>query len=584
MNDVNAPAAKGVALVVDDSETNRTILEALLSHEGYRVVLAEDGVQAVQCYIEHSPDIIFMDVMMPRMDGYEATRRIKALAGTQFVPIIFLTALTADEAMLKCIDAGGDGFLSKPYKQAAFRAKIIAMERIRDLTRTNEAQHRKLDEQRLNLLREQEVAEHIYNAAVTADNVGQDYVRSLLRPVSTFSGDMLLSAYHPAGKLHVLLGDFTGHGLTASIGALPAADVFRAMTAKGYSAPEILASINRKLHHLLPPNMFMACCMVVVEDDLKTISVWNAAMPDMLLIDGSNQQIKRRVASAHLPLGIVADTDYQQSAVRLNIAPGDRILLCSDGLTEARNAAQESFGEARYVQAACASANSFDAIVAALDAFRANEALTDDLSLVEINYKHDLQYELLKTMHIEPRHKVLMPATERTTDGWRWRLDLTGSSLRQVNPVPLAMSQLLEIQGETSHQQSLFVILTELYSNALEHGLLQMDSKLKATEDGFSQYYIEREAKLAQLVDGYICFEIEHIPRSEDDVLVLRIQDSGTGFDHEHWTPKQETDVFGLCGRGIMLVHNLCESMRFLGNGSQVEAVYVWEKNAGQKK
>lgn len=578
--DAPGVASKGLALVVDDSVTNRIILEALLGREGYKVISAEDGLQAVQMYIEYQPDIVFMDVMMPKMDGYEAATRIKALADMRFVPVIFLTALTADEALAKCIEAGGDDFLSKPYKQSVLRTKVIALERIRDLTRTAAEQHRRITEQHMSMLREQEVAEHIYNTAVTSDNVGLDYIRSLLRPVSTFSGDMLLSAYHPVGRLHILLGDFTGHGLTASIGALPAADVFRTMTAKGYSAPEILAAINQKLHRLLPADMFMAGCLVVVEEDMKTVAIWNAAMPDVLLIDGKTRQVKGRVASVNLPLGIVADTDYHRTATRFDLAPGDRILMCSDGVTDARNAAQECFGEQRLMRAISAGSDSFASVIAALDAFCADVNLSDDLSLVEIICRQGM----LENVYTDIAHHRTQSVVMRDKRGWSWALDLKGNSLRHVNPVPLAISQLLEIEGISAHQQTLFVILTELYSNALEHGVLKMNSRLKSSADGFSLYYAERVARLKKLEDGFIRFEIELVPLENgqvgDDKLVVRIKDSGVGFDFAHWTGGQQNNALGLSGRGIMLLHNLCQSVRYIGNGNQVEIMYVLKEDS----
>jgi two-component system, HptB-dependent secretion and biofilm response regulator len=580
-------ASKGLALVVDDSVTNRVILEALLGREGYLVISAEDGLQAVQMYVEHQPDIVFMDVMMPKMDGYEAATRIKALADMRFVPVIFLTALTSDEALAKCIDAGGDDFLSKPYKQSVLRTKVIALERIRNLTRMTELQHRTITEQHMSMLREQEVAEHIYNTAVTSDNVGLDYIRSLLRPVSTFSGDMLLSAYHPAGKLHVLLGDFTGHGLTASIGALPAADVFRTMTVKGYSAPEILAAINQKLHRLLPADMFMAGCLVTVEEDMKTVAIWNAAMPDVLLIDGQTQHIKARVTSVNLPLGIMADTDYRQTVMRFDLTPGDRIVMCSDGVTEARNAAQECFGEQRLMQSIRSGSDSFTSIITALDTFCAGANLLDDLSLVEIL----CQQNLLENIYLETASQFTQPMVAQDNRGWCWELDLKGSSLRHVNPVPLAISQLLEIEGISegisAHRQTLFVILTELYSNALEHGVLQMSSRLKSSADGFSLYYAEREAKLARLKDGFIRFKIEHVPLENGQIghdrLVIRIKDSGVGFNFTHWMDKHPNNAMGLSGRGIMLLQSLCQSVRYAGNGNQVEIIYVLKNDSSSK-
>lgn len=398
----NATAiAAGLALVVDDVEANRKILEALLKIEGYQTISAANGAEAVQKFTEQHPDIVFMDAMMPVMNGYEATTRIKALSGTNFVPVIFLTALSEGEALVACIEAGGDEFLSKPFKQEILKAKVKAMQRIRDLSRTVAIQHIKIEKQRDLLLKEQVIAEQIYNRVVTGDNISSRHIDSFLRAVSIFSGDLLLTAYSPDGRLNILLGDFTGHGLTAAVGVLPAAEVFRAMTAKGFDASDILASINAKLNRLLPTGMFMTACYVVIDTDLLNVHIWNAGMPEVVIlgatpVQGTRSEIKHRVASNYLPLGILPELDKEFKPQTLAIVDGDRILLCSDGVTEAINADDEAFGSERYEQVVTKHEHSVKAIMSALEVFCGNREFNDDISIVEIHcltglVKHALQ-------------------------------------------------------------------------------------------------------------------------------------------------------------------------------------------------
>ena len=381
---------KGLAMVVDDLASNREILIGLLKVEGYQTIAAENGQQAIELYTAHQPDIIFMDAMMPVMDGYEATTQIKALAGTHFVPILFLSGMSETETMVKCIESGGDDFIQKPFKREILRAKIQSMERIRDLSRTVEELHRKLEIQNNVMHNEQVVAEQIYRRAITDENSYSDHIDFLIRPVSIFGGDMMLTAFSPDGTLNVVLGDFTGHGLTAAIGMLPAADVFRVMTAQGKPMKEIIDAMNEKLCRLLPTGMFMAGCFVTIDKSFANVSIWNAGMPEVLILENQRKNefgatVKHRIASQFLSLGILQDFDTDSEPVRLFLNEGDRILMASDGVSEASNLLGEEFGTQRLEKAAISSTFSLNSVMAAVDEFRGDVPFSDDVSMVEIH-------------------------------------------------------------------------------------------------------------------------------------------------------------------------------------------------------
>ncbi len=111
-------------LVVEDTEDNRQILRDLLGMAGYDMVEAHDGAEGVAKAAEHKPDLILMDIQMPVMDGYEATRRIKANPDLKAIPIVAVTsyALSGDEQ--KTRDAGCDAYIAKPYSPRQMLAKV----------------------------------------------------------------------------------------------------------------------------------------------------------------------------------------------------------------------------------------------------------------------------------------------------------------------------------------------------------------------------------------------------------------------------------------------------------------------------
>lgn len=131
-------------LIVADELSNRMILSAILKKEGYSVVSAVNGQEAIDVFQQEEPDLVLMDIMMPVMDGYEATQKIKVLSQEKFTPIIFLMAMTDEQALRRCVDVGGDDFLSKPYNQVIIKAKIDTLERMSQLYNTVYKQKREL--------------------------------------------------------------------------------------------------------------------------------------------------------------------------------------------------------------------------------------------------------------------------------------------------------------------------------------------------------------------------------------------------------------------------------------------------------
>ena len=103
-------------LLVEDNEDNLVVYRTILEHVGFRVIEARDGEEGVSRAREHLPDLILMDISIPKMDGWEATQRLKADGNTKQIPIIALTAHALEEDRQKALQAGCDGYLAKPVE------------------------------------------------------------------------------------------------------------------------------------------------------------------------------------------------------------------------------------------------------------------------------------------------------------------------------------------------------------------------------------------------------------------------------------------------------------------------------------
>ena len=105
-------------LIVDDEPLNRHLLRAMLEDEATAVLEAASGPEALEIAQRSAPDLVLLDVVMPRMDGFETTRRLKQEGGDLFLPVVLVTALSDAEARLRGLEAGADDFLTKPIDRA----------------------------------------------------------------------------------------------------------------------------------------------------------------------------------------------------------------------------------------------------------------------------------------------------------------------------------------------------------------------------------------------------------------------------------------------------------------------------------
>ncbi len=259
-------------LAFGDSETLRPLLGPLAHPLGLHLEVVESVSTLHSVLSRSTPDLLVLAGERPE----QLLRQLSQHKGESRIPILYLSANDDEMQMADILEAGADDCLPPTLPERLIEIRVRRLLQLGEL-------HSQLHRLNNRTQKDQELAKTVFSGAVVADNVALEQIRSLLRPAETFSGDVLLTAYTPTGDLNVLLGDFTGHGLAAAIGALPTSEVFRAMTGKGFSPHQILSGINQKLHALLPTGMYLALQLISIRHKLDYVSLCNCGMPDPLL-------------------------------------------------------------------------------------------------------------------------------------------------------------------------------------------------------------------------------------------------------------------------------------------------------------
>jgi CheY-like chemotaxis protein len=567
------PANEAVrVLVADDNRVDRLLLSAIVRKQGYGVVEAVDGRDAVAKYREHRPHMVLLDALMPHMDGFAAARLIKGEAGEDFVPVIFLTSLSEADALARAVEAGGDDFLSKPYNEIILGAKLNALQRMRIMHATVQRQRDEISRHHAHLVQEQEAAKAVFDNVAHTGNLDAPFIKYLISPLAVFNGDVLLASRNPAGHLYVLVGDFTGHGLTAAVGAMPLAEIFYGMCHKGFAPGDILREANRKLGAILPKGYFCCATLVGVNFHKGVIEFWNGGLPPGCLFRPRSGELIH-LDSDRLPLGIQSDERFDPTTRVLEVEPGDRLVMCTDGIVEARDDAGEAFGFERFdriVQSTRAGESAFEALKLAVYGHIGSSGRDDDITLVEV------------TMVSGDEVPTLAPSRPRGvpkgSQQWHLSYEIGPRSLRSSNPLPLLQHVVVEFPQLRRYAGAIYTVLAELYANALEHGLMGLDSCLKSSPSGFAAYYQARSRALASLT-GFVRFDFRCDMEGPRGCLYITVTDSGPGFDYRARLRELEVPAgngTAYHGRGLRLLADLCQSLTYRGRGNEVEVVFAW--------
>lgn len=406
--------------------------------------------------------------------------------------------------------------------------------------------------------REYELIEHIFRNALSRNYLDYPHIRTLLAPAAKFNGDLCLVTPGPQGGLYVMMADFTGHGLAPATGALPLSQAFFAMADRGVSIAEMVTEFNYRLHRLLPNDMFCACFILELSASGERLSYWNGGMPPALVYDAEGT-IRHRLKAQHMALGVLSPDDFDAQLVTIRTERSDFVALYTDGVIELLSQQHEFLGAETFERylADYPSLSDFDRLVAKLESFRGNQPLHDDLSLAVL--------QCLPTELGAPDEEAEVHALP-----FSFESRLTIEDLQQLDVVSAVLSVLRRLPKLRSHRTTIYLLLAEAFNNALEHGLLGLDSRMKNDPEGFAYYYQLRAERLAALREGWIAIRVEYHPH--EHYLKFNLAHSGEPYDLAEL--EQDNQMQRTYGRGVTLLQQLADNVQWHANGQSVEFGY----------
>lgn len=375
-------------LVVDDDQINIKILQIQLEAKGYVVLTATSGSEALELITTDPPDLVLLDIQMPRMDGFEVCRRIRADKSTRFVPVVMVTALKDTADRIQSIQAGADDFISKPFDGHEIVARVGSLLRIKQYRDELEAHNARLQAE-LEMARQ--VQEILMPQNGIVDLAGFR-IASHSTPEIEVGGDFFDFWEIQPGRLGLFISDVMGHGVSAALVAVFMKTVVGEIRDRMESDPgQLLTTLNTRFNNTISSQMFMFATAFYAVIDLRNeqISCANAGHPYPLLIHrhrGTCEFLSQGIAGKGL--GLLANSNYE--TVDYDFNHRSRMLLYTDGAYEARNPEKEEFGIRRLEETAVQETDETGAelvnrLLDSIEKFRSGIPTDDDLTFVAVD-------------------------------------------------------------------------------------------------------------------------------------------------------------------------------------------------------
>lgn len=369
---------KPLILIIEDNSASLDIMRVRLLANNYKVITATDGEKGLTQAEKYLPDLILLDIMMPKMDGLEVCRRIKNNPALPFMPIIMVTAKTDTKDVIAGLEAGGDEYLTKPVDHRSLVARVKSMLRIKQL-------HDMVLEQSYQLKNQLKTAAKIQTLfwPDLSDLKEAANIWAVSQPASYVGGDLYDVIVLPDGSVLAYIADVSGKGVPAALFMAALSTKIRAEANLLQDLNSLLQAVNIGMFNLASDEgYFVTIILLRYWPADGNIELIRAGHLNPILV--SEKEVREISHLKGISLGVLDSVNYDSTELRLEA--GESLLLFSDGVTEAENEKKELFGNDRLIEylQTTRSAPRGRGLLDVIDTWRGNAEVNDDLTVLEI--------------------------------------------------------------------------------------------------------------------------------------------------------------------------------------------------------
>jgi serine phosphatase RsbU (regulator of sigma subunit) len=365
-------------LIVDDNPANVEILKMRLAANNYEIITASDGEAGLAMARDRQPDLILLDIMMPKMDGFEVCRRLKGDPSLPFMPIIMVTAKADSRDVVAGLEAGGDEYLTKPVDHAALVARVKSMLRIKSL-------HDTVLEQSAQLQAQLETATRIQSLfwPDIQELTGGSHIWAAAVPAAYVSGDLYDVITLPDGSVLAYVADVSDKGVPAALIMAALSTKIRSEARNKYEIDTLLETVNNSLYSLTSEEGFFATIVIArywPNSGKTQLALAGHLQPLWIVESGIGNLPKINGIS----LGVIPDVRYEKKEFVLSA--GESILFFTDGAIEAENEDNELFGNDRLLDSIKNTKGPpwGKALLGSVRHWQGQAPVSDDLTMLEI--------------------------------------------------------------------------------------------------------------------------------------------------------------------------------------------------------